>query len=46
MADRDIPSIPITTLAGLASVSDCKFSHNLSLIDKYEYMEIIFIYIV
>ena len=26
MADRDIPSVPITTLAGLASVSDCKLS--------------------
>lgn len=24
MADRDIPSVPVTTLAGLASVSDCK----------------------
>lgn len=24
MNDRDIPSVPVTTLAGLASVSDCK----------------------
>lgn len=24
MADRDIPSVPVTTLAGLASVSDCE----------------------
>lgn len=24
MADRDIQSVPVTTLAGLASVSDCK----------------------
>lgn len=29
MNDRDIPSVPVTTLAGLASVSDCKrFSHS------------------
>lgn len=24
MADRDIPSVPVTTLAGLISQSDCK----------------------
>lgn len=28
MADRDIPSVPVTTLAGLASVSDCKSINN------------------
>lgn len=26
MADRDIPSVPITTLAGLTSLSDRKYS--------------------
>jgi hypothetical protein len=41
MSDRDIPSVPVTTLAGLTSLSDCKcrftdsnlsiFSHNFSI---------------
>lgn len=26
MGDRDIPSVPVTTLAGLTSTSDCKYS--------------------
>lgn len=25
MGDRDIPSVPVTTLAGLTSTSDCKY---------------------
>lgn len=25
MSDRDIPSVPVTTLAGLNSLSDCKY---------------------
>lgn len=29
MADRDIPSVPVTTLAGLASVSDCKYKDTI-----------------
>lgn len=24
MNDREVPSVPVTTLAGLASISDCK----------------------
>lgn len=25
MGDRDIPSVPVTTLAGLTSISDCEY---------------------
>lgn len=25
MSDKDIPSVPVTTLAGLTSLSDCKY---------------------
>lgn len=30
MADRDIPSVPVTTLAGLASLSDRKYTQKPS----------------
>lgn len=35
MADRDNPSVPVTTLAGLASVSDCKWIRLLIFFSEY-----------
>lgn len=41
MGDRDIPSVPVTTLAGLTSTSDCKYllinATNAIVINKYTF---------
>lgn len=31
MNERDIPSVPITTLAGVASLTDCKYYFDIFL---------------
>lgn len=35
MNERDIPSVPITTLAGVASLTDCKYVNNISKIKSH-----------
>lgn len=41
MTDRDIPSVPVTTLAGLASVSDCESNETICHCSFLEFVRII-----